>query len=94
MEGEVVFHLGDPPSWVRSIQFMHLHFWQLIPRVWRTPRGVGMMSILIMRGMRGFRVVLLVLTLVKKSKVLGNHLQVALYVIHVLKVFLELVKVP
>jgi hypothetical protein len=56
--------------------------------------GVGIMSILIMKRMRGFRVVLLVLTLVKQSKVLGNHLQVALYVIHVLKVFLELVKIP
>ena len=52
-----------------------------------------MMSILIMRGMRGFRVVLLVLTLVKQSKVLGNGLQDILYVIHILKALLELAKV-
>jgi hypothetical protein len=94
MEGEVVIHLGDPPNWVRSIKFMHLHFWKLIPGVWRIPREVGIMSSLIMRRMRGFIVVLQVLTLVKKSKVLGNGLQVVLYVIHFFKALLELVKVP
>jgi len=100
MEGEVVFHLGDLPSWVRSIKFMHLHFWLhlhfwfLSLGVWRIPRGVGIMNIFIMRGMRGFKVVLLELTLFKQAKVLGNVLQVVLYVIHVLKALLELVKIP
>jgi hypothetical protein len=52
------------------------------------------MCILIMRRMRGFRVVLQLHTLVKKSKALGNGMQGGIYFIHVLKTFLELVKVP
>jgi hypothetical protein len=48
MEGEVLFYLRDPLCWVGSIKFMHVNFRHLIPRVWRTPRGVGRMSMLIM----------------------------------------------
>jgi hypothetical protein len=47
-EGEVLFHLTDPPCWVGSIKFIHVNFGNLIPIVWRTPREVGGMSILIM----------------------------------------------
>jgi hypothetical protein len=46
MEGEVLFHLRDPPYWVGFIKFMHVNFWHLIPRVWRTLRGVGQKSML------------------------------------------------
>nr|ADE77022.1 unknown [Picea sitchensis] len=52
MEGEVLFHLRDPPYWVGSIKFMHVNFGHLIPIVWRTPRGVGQMSMLIMGMLR------------------------------------------
>jgi len=48
MKGEVLFHLRNPPYWVGSIKFMHVNFGHLIPRVWRTPRGVGGMSMLTM----------------------------------------------
>jgi len=39
MEGEVLFHLRDPPYWVGSIKCMHVKFGHLIPRVGRTPDG-------------------------------------------------------
>jgi hypothetical protein len=63
MEGEVLFHLRNPPCWVGSIKFMHVNFGHLIPRVWRTPRGVGGMSMLIMGMLRVLWVGLNILTL-------------------------------
>jgi hypothetical protein len=62
MEGEVLFHLRDPPCWVGSIKFMHVNFGHLIPRVWRTPRGVGGMSMLIMGMLRVLCIGLYLLT--------------------------------
>jgi hypothetical protein len=63
MEGEVMFHLRDPPCWVRSIKFMHVNFGHLIPRGWRTPRGVGRMSMLIMGILRVLYIALYLLTI-------------------------------
>jgi hypothetical protein len=62
MEGEVLFHLRDPPDWVGSIKFMHVNFGHLIPRVWRTPRRVGGMSMLIMGMLRVLYIGLYLLT--------------------------------
>jgi hypothetical protein len=62
MEVEVLFHLRDPLGWVGSIKFVHVNFGNLIPRVGRTPRGVGVMSMLIMGMLRVLCIGLCLLT--------------------------------
>jgi hypothetical protein len=33
MEGEVMFHLGDPSSWVGTINIIQVHFGKIVPNV-------------------------------------------------------------
>jgi hypothetical protein len=63
MEGEVLFHLRHPPYWFGSIKFIHVNFGHLIPRVCRTPGGVGRLSMIILGILQLSRVVLNMLTL-------------------------------
>jgi hypothetical protein len=62
MKGEVLFHLRNPPSWVGTIKFMHFNFGNLIPRRWRTPRGAGRLSMLIMGRLRFLKIGINILT--------------------------------
>jgi hypothetical protein len=62
MERELFFDLRDPPYWVGSIKFIYFKFGHLIPRVWRTPRGVGRMSVLTMGMFRVLWIGLYLLT--------------------------------
>jgi hypothetical protein len=71
MKGEVLFHLRNPPGWVGTIKFMHVNFGHLIPRGWRTPRGVGRVSILIMGRLRVLGIGLNILTLRSFSRAVG-----------------------
>jgi hypothetical protein len=63
MKGEVLFHLINPSDGVRTIKFMYVNFGNLIPRGWRTPRGVEQVGILIMGRLTVLRIGLKILTL-------------------------------
>jgi hypothetical protein len=62
MKGEVLFHLRNPLDWVGTIKFIHVKFGNLSPRRWRTPRGVGGLSMFIMRRLKFFWIWLNILT--------------------------------